>query len=164
MDRGVVTDSNIVDVRAEFLCQLSILAFYLRIFVSPKLRLATYSLMGLVTCFGVGNTFAMMLQCKPLSYFWDGWKGEVAGQCTVDVRLFGFIRGAIEILLDLAIITLPLPMLARLQMSLRKKLQIMSMFGVGFIITIVSCLRLWALVQFDQSSNPTCKYPKIRVQ
>jgi hypothetical protein len=144
---------------AEFLCQLSILAFYLRVVFSPKLRLFTYVLMGLVTCFGIGNTFAMMLQCKPLSFFWAGWRGEMAGKCTVDVRLFGFIRGAIEIMLDLAIISLPLPMLARLQMSMRKKIQIMSMFCVGFIITIVSCLRLWALVQFDQSSNPTCTYP-----
>jgi hypothetical protein len=83
----------------------------------------------------------------------------MTGECTVDVRLFGFIRGAIEIVIDLAIISLPLPMLARLQMSMKKKLQVMSMFCVGFIITVVSCLRLWALVQFDQSSNPTCTSP-----
>jgi hypothetical protein len=142
----------------EFLCQLSILAFYLRVVVSPKLKLTSYVLMGLVTCFGLGNTFAMMLQCRPIHFFWAGWKGEMVGKCTVDVRLFGFVRGAIEIVFDLAILSLPLPMLARLQMSTRKKLQIMSMFCVGFVITVVSCLRLWALVQFDQSSNPTCTY------
>ena len=55
------------------------------------------------------------------------------GECTVDVRLFGFIRGGIEIVLDLAILTLPLPMISQLQMSMRKKLQIMSMFCVGFV-------------------------------
>ncbi|KAL1797317.1 hypothetical protein ACET3X_003923 [Alternaria dauci] len=140
---------------AEFFCQLSILAFYLRIAASPKLRMTTYVLMGVVACFGIGNTGAMMFQCWPISFFWEGWKGETDGRCTVDVRLFGFIRGAIEIVLDLAILSLPLPMLARLQMSLKKKLQIMSIFCVGFIIFIVSCLRLWALVRFDQSSNPT---------
>ncbi|KAI4658853.1 uncharacterized protein J4E79_006612 [Alternaria viburni] len=99
----------------------------------------------------------MMFQCQPISFFWDGWKGETSGRCTVDVRLFGFIRGAIEIMLDVAILSLPLPMLARLQMSWKKKVQIISMFAVGFIIFIVSCLRLWALVRFDQSSNPTCE-------
>ncbi|KAF1849095.1 uncharacterized protein K460DRAFT_304888 [Cucurbitaria berberidis CBS 394.84] len=140
---------------AEFLCQLSILAFYLRVVTSAKLKLVTYTLMGLVTCFGLGNTFAMMLQCKPIHLFWDGWKGTMAGKCTVDVRLFGFVRGGIEIVLDLAILSLPLPVLARLQMSWKKKFQIMSMFCVGFIITVVSCLRLWALVRFDQSANPT---------
>ena len=143
---------------AEALCQLSILAFYLRIATSPKLQTTTYILMGIVTGFGIGNTGAMMFQCQPISFFWDGWKGGTSGLCTVDVRLFGFIRGAIEIMLDVAILSLPLPMLARLQMSWKKKVQIISMFAVGFIIFIVSCLRLWALVRFDQSSNPTCEY------
>ena len=98
----------------EFLCQFSILAFYLRVFVSPKLRLVTYVLTGLVTCFGFANTFVIVLQCIPLSYFWEGWKGETTGECTVMVCLFGFIRASIEIALDLAIISLLLPMLARL--------------------------------------------------
>lgn len=48
-------------------------------------------------------------------------------------------------------------MLAKLKMSPKKKLQIMSMFCVGFIITIVSCLRLWSFVRFAQTTNPTCR-------
>ncbi|KAJ4296418.1 hypothetical protein N0V90_006463 [Kalmusia sp. IMI 367209] len=139
----------------EALCQLSILAFYLRIMTDRKLRLTVWVLIGLVTCFGLGNTFAMIFQCKPIPFFWDGWRGEMAGSCPVDVRLFGFIRGAVEIFLDLAILSLPLPMLAKLKMSKKKKLQIMSMFCVGFIITVVSCLRLWAFVRFAQTQNPT---------
>ncbi|KAI4936724.1 uncharacterized protein J4E92_001448 [Alternaria infectoria] len=131
-------------------------------FVSAKAKLGLDDL--LIGLAGLASLFqnvpvivgAMMFQCQPISFFWDGWKGETSGRCTVDVRLFGFIRGAIEIMLDVAILSLPLPMLARLQMSWKKKVQIISMFAVGFIIFIVSCLRLWALVKFDQSSNPTC--------
>lgn len=137
-------------------CQLSILAFYLRLVTSRTTKILIYILMGVVVGFGIGNTFSMVLQCMPIPFFWAGWKGEMEGQCTVDVRLFGFIRGGIEITLDLIILTLPLPMLSKLQMSLKKKVQIMSMFCVGFVITVVGCLRLWALVQFDQSTNPTC--------
>lgn len=145
---------------AECLCQLSILAFYLRIMVERKLRKVVWVFIGLVTGFGISNVFAMVFQCTPISFFWDGWRGEMAGFCGVDVRLFGFVRGAIEIFLDLVILTLPLPMLAKLNMSHKKKLQIMSMFCVGFVITVVSCLRLWSFVQFAQTKNPTCKcYP-----
>jgi hypothetical protein len=144
---------------AEALCQLSILAFYIRIMVDPKLRLAVWVLIGLVTCFGVGNTFAMIFQCMPIPFFWDGWREEMSGRCGVNVQLFGFIRGGVEILLDLAILILPLPMLAKLNMSRKKKLQVMSMFCVGFIITIVSCLRLQAFVQFAKTQNPTCMCP-----
>ncbi|KAF9733482.1 CFEM domain-containing protein [Paraphaeosphaeria minitans] len=139
---------------AEALCQLSILAFYLRIMVAPKSRRLVWILLSLVVCFGLANTFSMIFQCTPINFFWNGWQGETSGQC-IDVQLFGFIRGGIEIFLDLAILTLPLPMLAGLQMSRKKKLQIMSMFCVGFIITIVSCLRLYSFVQFGNTQNPT---------
>lgn len=125
---------------AEALCQLSILAFYLRIMTDAIIRRTTYVLMVLVTLFGLGNTFSMAFQCKPIRFFWDGWKGDIAGSCGLDVRLFGFIRGAIEIVLDLAILILPLPVLANLQMSTKKKLQIMSMFCVGFVYVALMCL------------------------
>jgi hypothetical protein len=160
---------------AEALCQMSILAFYLRIMVDPRLRKTVWFLMVVVTCFGIANVFAMVFQCTPIPFFWDGWKGEMEGFCGVDVRLFvskllassleqslideqGFARGGIEIFLDLAILTLPLPMLAKLNMSPKKKLQILSMFSVGFVITIVSCLRIWSFVQFAQTTNPTCMF------
>jgi hypothetical protein len=143
---------------AECLCQLSILAFYLRIMINPKLRKVVWVCVGMVTGFGIGNVVAMVFQCTPIAFFWDGWRGQMDGFCGVDVRLFGFVRGAVEIFLDLVILTLPLPMLAKLNMSRKKKLQIMSMFCVGFIITVVSCLRLWSFIQFAQTQNPTCKY------
>jgi hypothetical protein len=144
---------------AECLCQLSILAFYLRIVVERRLRQVVWLFIAIVTGFGISNVFSMIFQCTPVGvFFWDGWRGEMEGYCGVDVRLFGFVRGAIEIFLDLAILSLPLPMLAKLNMSRKKKFQIMSMFSVGFIITIVSCLRLWAFVKFAQTQNPTCKY------
>ncbi|KAF1365563.1 hypothetical protein EJ07DRAFT_161595 [Lizonia empirigonia] len=133
----------------------SILAFYLRIMVDPTSRKVVWVLLGLVTCFGIANIFAMIFQCTPIPFFWDGWRGEMAGFCGVDVRLFGFARGAIEIFLDLAILTLPLPMLAKLNMSPKKKLQFMSIFCVGFIITVVSCLWLWSFVKFANTTNPT---------
>ncbi|KAF1918987.1 hypothetical protein BDU57DRAFT_490848 [Ampelomyces quisqualis] len=140
---------------AECLCQLSILAFYLRIMVDKRLRRFVWAFIGIVIGFGITNVMSMIFQCIPISFFWDGWRGEIEGFCGVEVRLFGFIRGAIEIILDLVIITLPLPMLAKLNMSCKKKLQIMSMFCMGFIITIASCLRLWSFVRFSHTLNPT---------
>ncbi|KAF2759429.1 hypothetical protein EJ05DRAFT_498643 [Pseudovirgaria hyperparasitica] len=140
---------------SECFCQLSILAFYLRIMVNKKIRMAVWVLIIMVIGFGIGNTVAMIFQSTPIRYFWDGWKGDMVGYYGVDVRLFGFIRGSFEILLDLVILSLPLPMLLALQMSRKKKAQIISMFCVGFIITIVSCIRLWSFVRFAQSTNPT---------
>ena len=118
---------------AEALCQLSICAFYLRLMVNRYQRITVWVLIVIVTCFGLGNTFSMAFQCWPIPFFWNGWRADTKGQCTVNIRLFGFIRGGVEICLDLVILSLPLPMLAKLQMSMKKKLQIMSMFCVGFV-------------------------------
>jgi hypothetical protein len=105
---------------AECLFQLSILAFCLRIMIDQKSRLAVWVLMGLVTYFGLENTFAMIFQYMPIRLFWDGWRGSTAGLCGANVYLFGFVRGGAEIFLDLAILILPLPMLAKLNMSKKR--------------------------------------------
>lgn len=117
----------------EAFCQLSILAFYLRILTDRKIWVSIWSLMVLVAAFGLANLFAMIFQCWPINYFWDGWKGQMIASSVIKMNLFSFIRGGIEIALDLIILCLPLPTLAKLQMSSRKKLQIMSMFCVGFV-------------------------------
>jgi hypothetical protein len=140
----------------ECFCQLSILAFCLRLMVDKKTRLVVWGLLGFTVAFGLANTFVMIFQCTPISGFWEGWKGESPSTC-VQVNLFSYVRGGIEICLDLAILVLPLPMVFKLQLSWEKKLRLFSMFCVGFVITIVSCLRLAALVKFAATSNPTCK-------
>ena len=74
----------------------------------------------------------MIFQCTPVPFSWDGWTGESKGKC-INVNLFSWIRGGVEIGIDLAIISLPLPILYRLQMDWRKKIQVMLMFCVGFV-------------------------------
>ncbi|KAH7308650.1 hypothetical protein B0I35DRAFT_442359 [Stachybotrys elegans] len=141
---------------AEMCVQLSLLVFYLRVFPksSRLVHVGSWILGGIVTCFGIANTLTMVFQCTPIPFFWNGWAGEMAGTC-IDINLYSWIRAAIEIALDVAIMALPLPSLLALQLSRRKKLQTLGMFALGFVITIVSCLRLQSLVQFSRTQNPT---------
>ncbi|RFU27555.1 hypothetical protein B7463_g8779, partial [Scytalidium lignicola] len=139
----------------EAFCQVSILAFYLRIMMDQNTLIFVKSFMVFVTAFGLENMFCMIFSVWPIKYFWDGWKGEMVADSAININLFSFIRGSIEISVDLVILCLPLPMLAKLHMSLKKKIHIMSMFCVGFVITGVSCTRLHSLVQFANTSNST---------
>lgn len=117
---------------AEALTQLSFLAFYLRIFPSEKFHLITYILMGLSVCFGISNTFVMIFQCLPVPFFWSGWSGEYQGQC-VDISSYSWYKAAMQIAMDLAIITLPIWPLLHTSMKRRKKLQVALMFCTGFL-------------------------------
>lgn len=106
---------------AEALVQLSLLAFYLRVFTSQgKFRIIVWIMMGVAACFDTANTLAMLFQCTPISFFWNSWSGEHMGTC-FNINLFSWARAGVEIAFDIAIIALPLPMLAKLQMSLRIK-------------------------------------------
>jgi hypothetical protein len=117
---------------SETFTQLSILFFYLRVFDSTTFRRAAIGLSVFAICFGISNTFAMIFQCTPVSFFWNGWTGERAGKC-ININLFSWIRAAIEIIIDLTIISLPIPLLLRLKLNWLKKLQILAMFSIGFL-------------------------------
>jgi hypothetical protein len=117
---------------SELFTQLSILAFYLRVFSSRTFRKVTIGLMIFAACFGISNTMTMILQCSPVSFLWEGWTGEVQGSC-ININLYSWIRASIEIVVDLAIISLPIPLLLRLRLNWTKKVQIILMFSVGFL-------------------------------
>lgn len=117
---------------AEMCVQLSLLAFYLRIFTVPLFRKLVYGMMILVLCFGITNTICMLIQCLPIPFFWEGWAGETQGTC-IDINLFSWIRAGIEIGIDVAILSLPIPTLLKLQMSTKKKVQVVMVFCIGFV-------------------------------
>ncbi|KAH7253444.1 hypothetical protein B0J15DRAFT_526719 [Fusarium solani] len=141
---------------AEMLVQMSLLAFYIRVFPEASLfvRRSSWTLIAIVACFGIANTCTMIFQCIPIPFFWSGWAGEMTGKC-IDINLFSWIRAAIEIAIDVAILSLPLPSVFKLQMSWKKKAQVLLMLALGFVITVVSILRLQSLIQFAKTSNPT---------
>ncbi|KAJ5781994.1 uncharacterized protein N7518_010477 [Penicillium psychrosexuale] len=146
--------AEICYMAAEALTQLSFLTFYLRIFPSEKFQLIAYVLMGLSACFGISNTPVMTFQCLPIPYFWSGWTGEYQGMC-ININAYSWYEAAVQIAMDLAIIGLPIWPLLHTAMKWQKKLQVASMFCAGFLITVVSCLRLRSLVKFSKSPNTT---------
>ncbi len=124
--------AEICYMAAEALTQLSFLAFYLRIFPSRNFHRITYCLMGLSVCFGISNTFVMVFQCTPVPYFWSGWTGEYKG-CCIDINSFSWYKAAVQIAMDISIISLPIWPLIKLSLNTKKKLQIVLMFCTGFL-------------------------------
>ncbi|RDW60501.1 uncharacterized protein DSM5745_10959 [Aspergillus mulundensis] len=138
---------------AEALTQLSFLAFYTRIFPpSYNLKPAIIILAGTSVAFGISNTLIMIFQCTPVSYFWQSWTGEASGSC-IDISAYSWYRAAMQIVMDLSIISLPIRPVWKLALSTRKKVLVLVMFCTGFLITVVSCLRLRSLIKFSKSAN-----------
>jgi hypothetical protein len=138
------------------LTKISILFFYLKVFPGKGFRYCVYVFIAANIIYGVVFVFMLIFQCNPIPGAWLAWDGEYPSKC-ISINLLGWTAAAINIVLDLAVIILPLPELFRLSMSLRKKVQIIMMFAVGFFVTFVSIIRLRSLVEFGNTQNVTRK-------
>lgn len=141
--------------------KISILLFYVRIFPQRWFRWSCYVTM--FACFGYGVAFLLVsvFQCIPISFAWTNWDGEHTGTCN-DINAQGWTSAALNVILDVVVIVLPMPLISKLQLNNRKKFFVFLMFSIGLLVTIVSILRLQVLVQFGGTTNFTCEFPPCR--
>ncbi|KAK6226428.1 cfem domain-containing protein [Colletotrichum tabaci] len=135
----------------------SILFMYLRIFHLPdeKIRVALWITMGINILSGLSFIFVGLFQCQPISLAWTFWTGEATGKC-VDIVLLALSHAGINITLDLWMLILPATQIWGMNLAVRKKVAIMAMFSLGLFLTIVSIIRIPAILYFRQHPlNPT---------
>ncbi|RAR00918.1 integral membrane protein [Stemphylium lycopersici] len=110
--------------------KISFLCFCLRIFPRQGFRRLAYFLLATSLAYGIAFTVTCLFNCTPISYIWTNWDGEHSGTC-INFHIFAWAHAAINIILDVTILAIPIPELLRLSMSMRKKLYIIAMFSVG---------------------------------
>jgi hypothetical protein len=112
------------------LTKLAVLAFYLKVFTQPYFRKVVYVVIGLCICYFVSFMFVLGFECTPVAFFWQQWRDPSAGTC-ININAGGWAAAAVNIILDVTILTMPVPVILKLQISRQQKLQVLSMFGVG---------------------------------
>lgn len=76
--------------------------------------------------------FVPIFRCTPVSYAWNGWRGDTVGHC-LNYSVFTWSHNAVNIILDLIVIILPIPQVWKLQMDLKRKLNLVAMFSIGLL-------------------------------
>jgi hypothetical protein len=109
--------------------KISVLMFYLRVFVNRSLRIATKAALVFVMLWSVGNILQVFLICRP---FVKTYSLTAEGVCGDQVASFIAI-GAFNIITDVIILTLPLPTVWSLKMSTPAKLGLTGVFLVGLM-------------------------------
>ncbi|KAK0651665.1 hypothetical protein B0T16DRAFT_404410 [Cercophora newfieldiana] len=113
---------------------------------------------------GIVFVFLQLFQCVPVHFIWEGWKkGDFGSYSCLDVNALAFATATFSIAQDVVILVLPLPLLAKLDVSRRSKLGIMLMFSLGIFVFITSCVRLWTIYSFGDSVNPTWDYTNVLI-
>ncbi|RDW93381.1 CFEM domain-containing protein [Aspergillus mulundensis] len=136
------------------LTKISMLLLYLRLFPARPIQLATKITLLLTTAWGIAMLLANVFACQPINYMWLRWDEEHEGKC-IDHEAVMAIHAILNIVFDVLIITLPMPTLLKLNMSVRKKVGVIFMFAVGLVVTLISIFRCISLIRFDIFDNPT---------
>lgn len=124
----------------------SILIFYLRLAKNTQkiLRLSSWATLAVVNVAGVVLTFMNIFQCRPVASAWSPWEGT--SRCIP--LLTEFICAApVNIVTDLAILALPIPVLTGMRLPPRQKTILVLTFGLGIFITVVDVVRIYYLQQ-----------------
>lgn len=140
------------------LAKMAILAFFLRVFDLSGIEPLLWATIAFNAANTVAFIFAGIFQCIPVSYFWHHWQGTYQGAC-VNLNALTVSNAVITIALDLWMLGLPLIKIQSLKLPWWEKMAAGLMFGVGTFVTIISILRLHAIIVVGNTSitsrNPT---------
>lgn len=89
--------------------------------------------MGITVCHSIGFELALIFGCKPIHATWTGWMKEEPINYCMNQNAFIYSGAGTNIAIDLAVLSIPLPQLFKLKLSLRRKLFLVAIFSVGFL-------------------------------
>ena len=115
-------------VTANTLVKLSILHLYVSVFRQRTFRLVAYGVTTFATCYFLATISVYFTIYRPFAYTWD--RSIPGGVCGDDVAVY-YSTGIINLILDVTIVVMPWPMLWGLQLSMRKKISLTAVFGLG---------------------------------
>ncbi|KAK4164330.1 hypothetical protein QBC43DRAFT_353245 [Cladorrhinum sp. PSN259] len=146
--------AQLVYIATRLLLRHSIILFYLRIFAIGNLRPAIIiGTMVLNTLISIAVGLLLACQCRPIPFFWTRWDGNQSGTCLPSDPIL-WSGSIIGIVLDIWVLLLPLPYVARLQLSLKKRIGISFMLMIGIGVVTFSFLKILAVRGIETSNNP----------
>jgi hypothetical protein len=112
--------------------KVSIGMFLLRVTISPIHRWIINIVMGLTVLTGLVFFFVTLLQCMPLSYFWDQ---QQEGSCVpIDVIIaLTFLYSVVSVICDFTFAILPIFLVWNLNMSLKTRSLLVPILGMACV-------------------------------
>ena len=113
------------------LTKCSILFLYLRIFgINQRFRRIAYGLLVIAVAWGTSLTIGAIFQCKPIAAAYDPL---ISHKSCIKVRDYFVVTSILNVLIDVAILVLPLPLLWQLQLSTSRKLTLSVILTLGIL-------------------------------
>ena len=101
--------------------------------INNVFRNVNFTLAAVVVSFGFGVFLQELLLCRPLAKTWNPLLPGVCGSSSATI----LAEAVINMVLDITILSLPMPLVWRLQMTRRRKIILTIVFGLGFMYVLV---------------------------
>lgn len=108
--------------------KLSIIFYYYRIF---GMTWASWFAVFLTCTYWLINHIVLPLYCKPLHYYWTQWSDIDGGHCPVNEANFYLGIGIMNMIGDIVILIIPIPVVWKLQMRRPQKIGVVLIFLLG---------------------------------
>ncbi|KAG9697420.1 ribosomal protein L27, partial [Aureobasidium melanogenum] len=129
---------NVLYVFLIHVTKASILTQYLRIFPTRTMRRLTWLLFAALVPSVLWGVFASIFICNPVRKV---WRPMTPGKC-LSTRTYWVSVTAVNIVLDFAVLALPMPVISRLKLPKKQKIGLVGVFLLGFFTCAVSVVRL----------------------
>ena len=111
------------------LIKFSILLFYNRIFPTRRFRIVSHCIAAFLLCWWIAFEFSTIFQCLPIDANWQ--LGYAAIPFCINEYVMYDIYSATNLFTDILILTMPWPMILKLQMGKKRKIQLLGVFLLG---------------------------------
>lgn len=108
------------------LTKTAILVQYKRVFATRTFQIWCWVAIGIIVTYTIVTIFTSIFICVPVSSFWTLEEGRCINRFAS-----WFANAAVNLVTDLLIIILPMPMIRRLKLQRRQKIALMSIFAIG---------------------------------
>ncbi|KAK7708682.1 hypothetical protein SLS63_013452 [Diaporthe eres] len=131
---------NMISILGLGLVKASILILYYNLFPSKNFRYAVWGALAFVIGWTVSFFFSHLFTCYPITVFIEPYYGN---SCVQTVPMFLSLLFT-DVVADWAILLLPVPMVLKVQLPLKKKIAVIGMLGLGAAVCAVSVTRVIA--------------------
>ncbi|KAH9864320.1 hypothetical protein J1614_010254 [Plenodomus biglobosus] len=121
------------------LIRLSILFLYVRVFPVQKFILICRMFMVCELGYAIATYVTGLTICKPIGSFWGP---SVEGRHCGDREALFLWHGVQNLIYDVLLVGLPMPLVWRLQLPLYKRVSLIGIFGLGFCICAITLSRV----------------------
>ncbi|KAE8864144.1 hypothetical protein PTNB29_04108 [Pyrenophora teres f. teres] len=122
--------------------KVAILLTYFRIFPAKLDRWFCRLMIGYTVSLNIACFFVILFQCSPASTYWEVFKYFHTAKC-LNIKAIYYFHGSQNTLSDFLIFLWPAKNLLSVQVSLRQRLTLTSMFSLGVIVCIAGIVRMY---------------------